>query len=446
MRPAATSRLLAGVLTVLAAAPIAAVAARAADDTAPRRRAWGGSDPLPRQRPDTLGVSSARLARIGQVLEQEIAQGRMPGAVVAIARRGKLIFYEAFGYLDRSAGTRMPRDAVFSIASMTKPFTGVATLILQEEGKLHLAQPAAKYLPALGRMRVAVSDPGAPENAPPRTVPPRVPISIQDLMRHTAGMAYGWEGKTALFKLWFNSAADFARQYDGPGFLAKLETLPLINHPASVWMYSVSNDVLGLLVEAVAQQPLDRFLAARLFQPLGMLDTGFVVPPDKVARYARALPTDPETGQPLTVTDSTRPHRWPCGGACAVSTAADYLRFGQMLLDRGRLGPTRILGRKSVELMTSDHLGPYIQNPAAENDPTRRGSGYGLTVSVRVHPGVSPFLGSVGEFGWGGAYGTQFWVDPQEQLVVVLMAHTPGTQRAHFRQLIGSLVLQAIVD
>jgi CubicO group peptidase (beta-lactamase class C family) len=403
------------------------------------------ADPLPRQPPDALGVSSARLARIGQVLKQEIAEGRMPGAVVAIARRGKLIYHEAFGYLDKAAGTPMPRDAIFSIASMTKPLTGVATLILQEEGKLHLAEPASKYLPVLGKMRVAVSDPGADDKAPLRTVPPRSPISIQDLLRHTAGMAYGWEGKTAVYKLWPSSAATFAREYGPAEFLAKLETLPLIEHPSTVWVYSVSNDVLGLLLEVVAKQSLADLLAERVFGPLGMVDSGFVVPPDKVKRYARALPTDPETGQPLVVTDSTKPHRWACGGACAVSTAADYLRFAQMLLDRGRLGKARILGRKSVELMTSDHLGD-IPVLAARLDPTRRGSGYGLTVSVRVHPGVSPFLGSVGEFGWGGAYGTQFWVDPREQLVVVLMAHTPGSQRVHFRQLIGSLVLQALVD
>ena len=290
------------------------------------------------------------------------------------------------------------------------------------------------------------ADAAAGEAAPIRTVPLRVPISIQDLMRHTAGMAYGWEGKTALFKLWPSSAADFARQYDGPGFLAKLETLPLIHHPASVWMYSVSIDVLGLLVEAVAGQSLGRFLDQRVFQPLGMVDTGFVVRPDQVPRYARALHRDPESGQPQAITDSTRPYRFECGGACAVSTAADYLRFAQMLLDRGRLGKTRILGRKSVELMTSDHLGTEIENAAAQADPTRRGRGYGLTVSVRTQPGVSPFMGSVGEFGWGGAYGTQFWVDPHEQLVVVFMAHTPGTQRAHYRQLIESLALQAITD
>jgi CubicO group peptidase (beta-lactamase class C family) len=429
---------------MMALALLLAVAGAAATAD-PRTRAWGGPDPLPRARPDPLGLSSERLARIAQVLDKDVASGRMPGAVVAIARRGKLVYYEAFGYLDREAGTRMPRDAVFSIASMTKPFTGVATMLLQEEGKIHLAEPASKYLPALGKMRVA-ADATSGEASPIRTVPQRAPISIQDLMRHTAGMAYGWEGTTPLFKLWPNSAADFARQYDGPGFLAKLETLPLIHHPASVWMYSVSVDVLGLLVEAVAGQSLGRFLDQRVFRPLGMVDTGFVVRPDQVPRYARALPRDPESGQPLTVTDSTRAYRFECGGACAVSTAADYLRFAQMLLDRGRLGKTRILGRKSVELMTSDHLGTEIENAAAQTDPTRRGRGYGLTVSVRTQPGVSPYLGSVGEFGWGGAYGTQFWVDPHEQLVVVFMAHTPGTQRAHYRQLIESLVLQAIVD
>jgi CubicO group peptidase (beta-lactamase class C family) len=265
-------------------------------------------------------------------------------------------------------------------------------------------------------------------------------------MRHTAGMAYGFSGTSPLNKLWPNTAAEFAREFDGPGFLAKLETLPLLHQPASVWEYSVSNDVLGLLVEAVAGQPLAPFLAARVFTPLGMVDTGFIIPPDKVKRYARALPNDPETGRPQVVMDGTQPHKFDCGGACAVSTAGDYLRFAQMLLDGGHLGPNRILGRKSVELMASDHLGTQIANPVQDEDPTRRGVGYGLTMSVRTAAGVSPFLGSEGEFGWGGAYGTQFWIDPKEQLVVVFMAHTPGSQRAHYRQLIGSLVLQAIVD
>jgi CubicO group peptidase (beta-lactamase class C family) len=403
------------------------------------------ADPLPRARPEALGLDPGRLSRIRQVLERDVAEGRMPGAVVAIARRGKLAYFEAIGFLDREKGTPMRKDAIFSIASMTKPLTGVAAMILQEEGKLHLAEPAAKYLPPLASLRVAVDPEGTAAGAL-RTVPLRVPISIQDLMRHTAGMAYAWEGTGPVYKLWPGSPADFADQSDGEGFLARLQSWPLLHQPATAWVYSVSVDVLGLLVERVSGASLGRFLAGRVFQPLGMEDTGFVVPPGKVERFARALPRDPETGQPQAIMDSTKPHRFECGGACAVSTAADYLRFAQMLLDGGRLGKTRVLGRKSVELMTSDHLGAQIANIAARNDPTRRGVGHGLTVAVRTEPGVSPYLGSVGEFGWGGAYGTQFWVDPREHLVVVFMAHTPGTQRLHYRQLIGSLVLQAIVD
>jgi CubicO group peptidase (beta-lactamase class C family) len=395
--------------------------------------------PLPRQRPEAVGVSSARLARITSVLEKDVAEGALAGAVVAVARRGKLIYFQPIGYLDRAAGVRMPKDALFSIASMTKPLTGVATLILQEEGRLHLADRAAQYLPQLAGMQV-----GELRDGTIVRVPARAPISIQDLMRHTSGMAYAWEGTSAVHKLWPNTPADFARDDDGPTFLKKLSALPLVHQPSTVWEYSVSTDVLGLLVEAVAQQSLGQFLATRLFAPLGMVDSGFLVSPDKIARYARALPDDPATGRPQVVVDSTRPFRFDCGGACAVSTAGDYLRFAQMLLDRGHLGPTRILGRKSVELMTSDHLGPAIPMPAVERDPTRRGVSYGLTVSVRTEPGVSPYLGSVGEFGWGGAYGTQFWVDPHEQLVVVFMAHVPGRQRQHYRQLIGSLVLQAL--
>jgi CubicO group peptidase (beta-lactamase class C family) len=398
--------------------------------------------PLARGNPDALGVSTARLARIRQVLEADVKSGLLPGAVVAVARRGKIVYFEALGYLDKTAGIPMPRDAIFSIASMTKPLVGVGTMLLQEEGRLHLAEPAAMYLPSLGNMRVAED-----HQKPTSTVPARYPMSIQDLMRHTAGMVHGFSGNSPLHKLWPMSSAIASRTYDAQEFLAKISSLPLAHHPATVWEYSMSIDVLGILVEAITKQTLGQFLDARLFQPLGMTDTGFMVPADKVKRYARALPLDPDTSRPQAVEDSTKPTKFQCGGSCAVSTAGDYLRFGQMLLDGGRLGATRILGRKSVELMTADHLGKDIDFPPAREDPTRRGSGHGLTMAMRTHPGISPFLGSEGEFGWGGAYGTQFWVDPREQLVVVFMAHTPsGKQRVHYRQLIGSLVLQALVD
>jgi CubicO group peptidase (beta-lactamase class C family) len=409
------------------------------------------ADPLPRQRPEAVGMSSQRLDRIRATLEADVARGQMPGAVVAIARRGKLVYFEAIGYLDRPAGVPMPRDAIFSIASMTKPLAGVAAMILQEEGRLHLADPVAQYLPALAALRVA--GPVPPGGRPPfATVPALHPLSLQDLMRHTSGMVYG-SGASPVQMLWPPSSAVSSRTWDGQAFLAHLATLPLVYQPSTTWAYGVSIDVLGLVVEQVTQQSLGQFLAARVFAPLGMVDTSFVVPAGKVGRYAHALPLDPETGAAQAVPDSTRPTRFECGGGCAVSTAADYLRFAEMLRQHGSLGqggaggvPVRVLGRKSVELMTADQLDASITNPSVLADPTRAGNGFGLTMAVRRQDGLSPYLGTKGEFGWGGANGTHFWVDPQEQLVAVFMAHTPGGKREHYRKLMNALVLAAIVD
>ncbi len=419
----------------------------------------GAADPLPRARPESVGMSTERLTRITEVLRRDVQAAQMPGAVVAVARRGKLVYFEAIGFLDAEAKIPMPKDAIFSIASMTKPFVGVGTMLLEEEGSLHLADPVARYLPAFGKVLVADERAAAPVTVDPATpataiakvnpfslVPPRSPITVHDLLRHTAGMVYGSGGDTAVHKLWPRTSAEASFAFDGPAFLAKLASLPLRHHPATVWEYSLSIDVAGLVIESLTKRSLGQFLATRLWQPLGMIDTGFVVPPDKVARFARALPRDPVTGAPQAVPDSTQPRKFECGGGCAVSTAADYLRFAQMLLDGGRLGRTRLLGRKAVELMTSDHLGEAIDNPALRIDPTRAGQGFGLTVGVRTHAGLSPFTGSVGEFGWGGANGTQFWVDPRERLVVVFMAHTPGAKRAHYRRLMSSLVNGAIAD
>jgi CubicO group peptidase (beta-lactamase class C family) len=204
--------------------------------------------------------------------------------------------------------------------------------------------------------------------------------------------------------------------------------------------------VLGLVVEAITKQSLGQFLDARVIKPLAMIDTGFVVPPEKVSRYAKALPNDPDTGKPQSVGDATKPTKFECGGGCAVSTASDYIRFAQMLLNRGKLGSTQILGRKSVELMVADHLGPEIQNNIDKTDPTRAGYGFGLGFAVRRVPGISPLLGSPGDFTWGGAAGTNFWVDTKEELIVVFMAHTPGPTRLHYRKVINALALQALVD
>jgi CubicO group peptidase (beta-lactamase class C family) len=404
------------------------------------------AEPLPVAKPAAVGMSSQRLERIGQTLRIDIDKGRMPGAVVAIARKGKLVYYEAFGFLDKPAGIPMRKDAIFNIASMTKPMTSVATMLLVEEGKLFLNDPVSAYLPPLGKMPVAVMKTDASGQIIVETVPAKRVMTIQDLMRHTSGLTYGGRGDTAVHKMYPASSASASRAYTGTEFIEKLGTLPLLHQPGTAWDYSLSTDVLGLVVEAITKQSLGQFLDARVIKPLAMIDTGFVVPPEKVSRYAKALPNDPDTGKPQSVGDATKPTKFECGGGCAVSTASDYIRFAQMLLNRGKLGSTQILGRKSVELMVADHLGPEIQNNIDKTDPTRAGYGFGLGFAVRRVPGISPLLGSPGDFTWGGAAGTNFWVDTKEELIVVFMAHTPGPTRLHYRKVINALALQALVD
>jgi CubicO group peptidase (beta-lactamase class C family) len=404
------------------------------------------AEPLPVAEPEAVGMSSQRLERIGQTLRADIDKGRMPGAVVAIARKGKLLYYQAFGFLDKAAGTPMRKDAIFSIASMTKPMTSVATMLLVEEGRLFITDPVGAYLPALGKMPVAVMKTDASGQTVVDTVPAKRVMTIQDLMRHTSGLTYGGRGTTAVHKMYPASSESAPRDYTGAEFIEKLGTLPLLHHPGTVWEYSFSTDVLGLLVEAVTKQSLGQFLDTRVFKPLGMVDTGFVVPSEKVSRYAKVLPNDPDTGKPQSTVGRTKPTKFECGGGCAVSTVADYLRFAQMLLNRGKLGSAQILGRKSVELMVADHLGPEIQNNVEKTDPTRAGFGFGLGFAVRRAPGISGILGSPGDINWGGARGTYFWVDSKEELVVVFMAHTPGPTRLHYRKVINALALQALVD
>ena len=401
------------------------------------------ADPLPRAKPETVGMSSARLARIGTALRADIDKGRMPGAVVAIARKGKLVYFEAFGYLDKDAGTKMTTDAIFSIASMTKPMTGVAALMLYEDGSLLIKDPVASYLPQIGKMPVAVMRKDAAGQTVVETVPVTRPMQIHDLMRHTSGLIYGGRGDTAVHKMYPASSGTSGRTMTSAEFLDKLGTIPLMYQPGSTWEYGLSIDVLGLVVERVSGQTLGQYLQQRVFKPLGMVDSGFIVPPEKLKRYAKALPIDPETGKPQTVLDSTMPLKFECGGGCAVSTAADYIRFAQMLQNRGSLGKARILAPRTVEYMTSDHMGPEIQNNVARTASTLEGWGFGLTVAVRRETGMSTIMGAPGDFTWGGAYGTNFWVDPKDELSVVFMAHVPGEIRNHYRQLINALVLQS---
>ncbi|MDB5803320.1 MAG: beta-lactamase [Betaproteobacteria bacterium] len=400
------------------------------------------ADPLPRAKPESVGFSSARLAHIDEVLRADIEAGRMPGAVVAIARKGKLVYFKAFGYRDKAANVPMTTDTIFAIASMTKPMVTVGALQLYEQGRVLIDDPVSKFLPQFANMKVARMDPAGKEIID--TVPASRRITIQDIMRHTSGIIYGGRGSTAVHKLYPDSSSSAALEYTGPEFIDKLGSLPLMYQPGTVWDYGFSIDVLGQVVESITKERLGQYLQQSLFQPLGMTDTGFMVPPANAARYARALPNDPDTGKPQSVLDLTKPTKFDCGGGCAVSTASDYMRFAQMLLNHGKLGNKQILSRKTVDFMTSNQLGPEVKNLIGAADPTRADYGFGLGMAVRTTPGIVRMMGSVGDYSWPGASGTNWWADPKEELAVVFMAQTPGPMRWHYRQKINALVYQAL--
>jgi CubicO group peptidase (beta-lactamase class C family) len=406
-----------------------------------------GKDPLPRADPASVGLSAERLARIVPAFKAEIEKGRIPGVVIAVARRGKLAYFEAIGSIDPATKAPMTTDAVFSLASMTKPMVSVGIMMLHEEGKLFLNDPVGMYLPQLKDLKVADVTTDANGKVTIGTKTAKRQPTIQDLLRHTSGLTYGARGNTPVHKLWPGGSGTAVTQFTGPEFLDKIASLPLLHEPGTVWDYSLSTDVLGLVIEAISGKPLSAFLAERIWQPLGMIDTAFAVPDDKKGRYARAFPNDPQSGKPQSVLHAGgKPIKFDCGGACAVATAGDYIRFSQMLLNGGVLDGKRILGKKTVDYMTSNHLGPEIANNVALTDASRQGYGFGLGFAVRLTPGIAGVSGTEGDYNWGGAYGTIFWNDPKEQLTVVFMSAGPGPIRTYYRKLVNTLVLQALVE
>lgn len=390
---------------------------------------------LPIAKPEAVGISSARLARVGTALKTEIDGGLYPGAVVAILRRGKLVYYEAFGSVDKTSGKPMPKDAIFTIASMTKPLTATGALMLIEEGRLLLNDPVGKYLPQLDNVMVATPTGAEPVHRKP---------TIQDLMRHTAGFTYGNRGTSQLYRNYPQSSNEAADAMTSDAFLKTLGSLPLFYQPGTHWDYSFGMDLTGLTIEAVTKQKLGDYLRERLFTPLGMVDTGFIVPAEKAPRFARSLPVDPVTGKPQAFRNPVNPTKFDCGGGCIYSTAMDYARFAEMLRSKGKFEDKQYLGRKTVEYMTSDQLGPEVDTEKLREFPNMNGYGFGLSVAVRKGGGVSGIMGTAGDFDWGGANGTYFWVDPKEELVVVFMAAAPGDMRVHVRQMITTLVLQSV--
>jgi CubicO group peptidase (beta-lactamase class C family) len=407
---------------------------------------WSGvhaaEPPLPPTAPESAGFSAERLRRIDDFFDREIKANRVPGAVVGIARDGRLVYLKAFGYQDKDGGVPMQVDTIFGLASMTKPMVAVGVLALTEQGRLPLFSPLSNYFPAFAAMKVAV--PAADDTI--QYEPQRHPITIQDLLRHTSGLTYGGrpDAGGSVGKL-YPPGGTLPGMSSSTEFIDAITKLPLVYQPGTVWEYGVSFDVLGAVVEKVTGKMLGEYLADVIWKPLGMTDTGFHIDPAKRDRVARAFPLDPLTGQPQHVVTTEAEVKFECGGGCSIGTVIDYLRFGQMLLNGGSLDGKQVLSPHLVSLMTSNQLTRAIQNRVANVEPHRAGYGFGLGVAVRLEPGLAAVPGSVGEYSWNGAYGTGFFADPKERLLVVFGTAAPGELRKYYREQMQDLVYGALV-
>jgi len=387
-------------------------------------------------KPEEVGLNPAALNRLSKALEERIANGHIPGAVALIGRHGKIAYHQSFGRLDPASGAPMTANAIFRIYSMTKAIVSVAAMMLWEEGRFLLSDPIGKYIPAFNDVRVGVISGGRYGWTDADS-----PITVQDLLRHTSGLTYEFRGDTPIHKAYAEAGVARLKQTNADQAEA-LANLPLLHQPGTAWEYSRSTDVLGRLVEVISGQTLGAFLSERILAPLGMTDTGFHVPEEDQRRIAEPFAKDPESQQDVALLDVRRPAMFESGGGGLVSTATDYARFLAMLIGNGRLGEVRLLGRKTIELMTADHLGSGVPRSA---DLVPPGHGFGLGFAVRTQPGLAPFPGSVGTYFWGGIAGTTFWVDPAERLFAVLMIQAP-LQRQHYRVLFRDLVYAAVTD
>ena len=381
------------------------------------------------------GLSLQALARLTAALERLIEARRVPGVVALIARHGQISYLESLGRQDPQRGTPMRADAVFRVHSMTKPIVSVATMMLVEQGLLQLSDPVALYLPVFSAARVGVERDGRFD-----LVPAKRPMTIHDLLRHTAGFSYEFYAPSAVRRRYI-AARLSARERTNAEQVDVLASLPLMHEPGSVWEYSRATDVLGRVLEVVSGQPLGAHLQAAIFDPLAMHETGFELPIASLARAAEPFARDPDTGAPSALFDVRAPAALQGGGDGLLSTAADYARFAQMLLNGGRLDEVRLLGRKTVEAMTADQL---LAIPhGADLLPPDHSFGLGVAVKTRLGGGIEP--GSVGSYGWSGSAGTAFFVDPQEDMFAILMTQAPG-QFDEVRELFRQLVYAAVDD
>lgn len=383
------------------------------------------------------GMSKARMARIAPVMQEQVQKNMFPGAVTLIARQGKVVHFEAHGFQDAARSRPMTKESLFRLASMTKPIVTVAAMMLVEQGRMKLNDPIVTWLPELKDLKV---------ETPAGDVALARPITVQDLMRHTAGFVYSGGTRSARIKELYEKGNIEARETDitGDEMLKNLGQIPLAHQPGTVWEYSIATDVLGLLIERVAKQPLDALLKELLLDPLGMKDTAFWVAPGKAARLAESLDADPlKAAMVKSYRDSSNPagKSYFKGGAGLVGTASDYLKFCQMLVNGGEYQGKRYLSRKTVEFMLSNHQVGMAGSPAPTTGP---GYAMGLGFGVRLDEGMGWAPGSRGDAMWAGAWGTSFWIDPKERLVGILMAQGPSN-RIHTRMLYKNLVYGAMV-
>ena len=406
----------------------------------------GFAQELPTAKPETLGLSSERLERIATVVQHNIDEKRVAGAVTLVMRRGRVAWFKPQGLMDREAGKPMRADTMFRICSMTKPITSAAVMMLYEQGYFLLDDPISKYLPEFKNPKVLVK----PATGEPYSIPASREITIRDLLRHTSGLTYNWnETLGPMYQA--ENVAHGLLPYDGTigDSVKRLAGVPLLFNPGDRFEYSLGVDVLGRLVEVVSGKPLDEFFRTRIFEPLGMKDTYFYPPQDKLDRLSATYTYYPEKGlnrfpeAPITegsfVYSADYPYHGPeklfSGGAGLVSTAADYARFCQMVLDDGRVGDTRLLSRKSIELMTHDQLGKISSDQA-----------FGLGFGVLGVKAPLAELGSTGEVNWGGFFYTAFSIDPKEQLIVIFMAQLHPTGGLSLDRQVHELAYQAIND
>ncbi|MCX7361641.1 MAG: serine hydrolase [Alphaproteobacteria bacterium] len=407
-------------------------------------------DTLPLVAPEQVGLSAARLDRVRQWMHRWVDSGRLAGMVAVVMRRGELAFAETVGKADVERNKPMRPDTIFRIYSMTKPLTSTAIMMLYEEGHFQLDDPISKFIPAFKNPRVYAGG----SRGKIDSVPAEREITFRDLLTHTSGLTYGFMESNPVDALY--------RAKDGVEYGAaetslkqvteKLASFPLIAQPGKAWNYSVATDVLGYLVEVISGQPFEQYLVEKVIKPLGMIDTDFFVPAAKHERFAAnyqagadgklQLIDDPGKSRYLT------PRKVNSGGGGLVSTASDYLRFAKFMLNKGELDGVRLLGRKTVELMTTNHLKGDMADMGMPrfSESTYYGVGFGLGFSVMIDPAKAHILGSPGEFAWGGAASTAFWCDPAEDMAVVLLTQLMPSSTYPIRRELRVLTYQAIVD